>query len=317
MAKEFNDVLNYSQEQKENRSIRLKITEKCPWECKFCHEEGGWGIDDVKWEDKFVEKISNLKDALNIKEVHLTGGEPTASKYIQDLSAGLSSLGLDVKLTTNGQFSEKILCGLINSGVKEFNFSIHALNPEDFIKTQKKNDLSWAANNIENQKRIIAKAQELGAKIKLNVLISTEDDIPKALEVFEFAKANNIPLRFLNDLYNGQTSIEAIEKMAKEILNGKKFRESVAKASSSKSSYYRDDDDYEFGVKEIREYKLETLCSDCKEECTEQFYGIRLEQRDGKFYVRLCIDRKDGKSLMTVEEFLDSDYLKEINKLLN
>lgn len=202
-------------------------------------------------------------------------------------------------------------------GIKEFNFSIHALNPEDFLKSQKRKNLSWAENNIRNQKEIIFKATELGAKIKLNVLISTENDIKKAMEVFQYAKENQIPLRFLNDLYNGQVSVLAIDKLTGEILRAKKFKETVVRGSSSKSSYYRQEDGFEFGVKEIREHKLKTLCQDCKETCIEQFYGIRMEQRDEKLYVRLCIDRKDGKSLMTVEDFLESEQLREINKLLN
>lgn len=302
---------------KENRSIRLKVTEKCPWECVFCHEEGGWGIDDIRWDEAMENNISAIKQQLSLEEVHLTGGEPSASKYIEEISQGLTALGLDVKITTNGQFGEERLKMMMESGIKEFNFSIHALNSEDFIKSQKRKDLSWAENNIENQKKIIKKANELGAKIKLNVLISNEDDINKSLEVFRFAKENKIPLRFLNDLYNGEVSVQAIDKLATEILEADKFKETVVMGSSSKSSYYRQKDGFEFGIKEIREYKLKSLCQDCKENCTEQFYGIRMEQRDGKLYIRLCIDRKDGKSLMTVEEFLESEEFKEIKELLN
>lgn len=316
MFKEPNNS-EISKESKENRSIRLKITEKCPWNCIFCHEEGGWGIDDIRWDEAMQKNIGLVKKMLSIEETHLTGGEPTASRYIEELAGGLTSLGLDVKLTTNGQFSEKKLEELMAKGIKEFNFSIHALNPEDFIKSQKRKNLSWAESNIRNQKEIILKAKELGAKIKLNVLISTEDDIKKAMEVFQYAKENQIPLRFLNDLYNGQVSVLAVDKLAREILKAKKFKETLVRGSSSKSSYYRQEDGFEFGIKEIREYKLKTLCQDCNENCKEQFYGIRMEQRGGRLYIRLCIDRKDGKSLMTVEDFLESEQLKEINKLLN
>lgn len=303
-------------ETKENKSIRLKITQKCPWDCLFCHEEGGWGIDDMRWDESMQKNISILKEELKLKEAHLTGGEPTASKYIEELAEGLISLGLDVKLTSNGQFSENKLESLIDKGVNEFNFSIHALNPSDFIAMQKRKDLSWANNCIENQKKIIVKAQELGAKIKLNVVVGGEEDVRKALQIFDFAKNLGIPLKFLSDLFKKGISMQAIEKMIEEV-GGKKFKESVENGGSNKSSYYRDVDGFEFGVKSIRENKLKSLCTDCKEKCLEQFYGLRLEQRDGKFYVRLCIDRKDGKSLMLVEDFLESDYFKEINEIIN
>ena len=48
-------------ETKENSSIRLKITQKCPWDCLFCHEEGGWGIDDMQWDESMQKNISILK----------------------------------------------------------------------------------------------------------------------------------------------------------------------------------------------------------------------------------------------------------------
>ena len=304
-------------ENKENHSIRLKITQKCPWECIFCHKEGGWDIDDMRWDDAMRKNISLLKENLKLEEAHLTGGEPTSSRYIEELAEGLISLGLDVKLTSNGQFSEKKLNGLIEKGIKEFNFSIHALNSEDFIKMQKKKNLSWANNCIENQKNIITKAQELGARIKLNVVIGGEEDIEKALQIFDFAKNLRIPLKFLSDLFKKEISMQTIEKIAIEILGGEKFKETIEKGGSNKSSYYRDKDGFEFGVKSIRENKLKSLCSDCNEKCLEQFYGIRLEQREGRFYVRLCIDRKDGKNLMLVEDFLESEYFKEINKTIN
>lgn len=73
-------------EVKENRSIRLKITEKCPWDCIFCHEEGGWGIDDIRWDEAMKKNTGLLKDMLSIEEVHLTGGEPTANRYIEELT---------------------------------------------------------------------------------------------------------------------------------------------------------------------------------------------------------------------------------------
>lgn len=124
-------------------------------------------------------------------------------------------------------------------------------------------------------------------------------------------------MRFLGDLYKKEISMQAIDIIATEVLGGEKFKETIQIGSSNKSSYYRDKDGFEFGVKSIRENKLKSLCVDCEDECLEQFYGIRLEQRESKFYVRLCINRKDGKSLMTVEEFLESEQLKEINKLIN
>ncbi len=313
----MSEKLNFKTIEQPNRSIRIKVTEKCPWDCTFCHKEGGWGIDDIKWNQSTQQTIQTLKNILKLTEIHYTGGEPTFNKNLEELTIRLSSLGLKVKTTSNAQFSEEKLKNLINSGLKSFNFSIHGLQPEQLVTTQKNKSLRWTKKSIERQKKIILKAIELGAQVKINTVISNETDIDRALEIYNFAKKNRVTVRFLNDLNNGETAIRAIIKLAEQIIQAKKFKEKVLIGSSSKTSFYRDIDGYEFGVKEIRENKLMSLCKGCKERCTEQFYGIRLEKKDNKFFIRLCIDRCDEKSYMPFDKFLESDQLKEILKLIN
>lgn len=62
---------------------------------------------------------------------------------------------------------------------------------------------------------------------------------------------------------------------------------------------------------------MASLCKDCQEDCTEQFYGVRLEQREDGYYVRLCLERDDEKSVMPLEDFLESQQLEDINQLIN
>jgi len=206
---------------------------------------------------------------------------------------------------------------MIESGLRTFNFSVHSLNPESFLESQEKQDIEWAKRTIKRQREIILEAIRLGAKVKINTVISTDKDIARALEIYEFAKENNLGIRFLNDLSNGSIAINAIDKLIQENIIAEKFKERIIIGSSSKTSYYRDDSGYEFGVKEIADSKLKALCDGCKSRCTEQFYGIRLEKRKGVYYVRLCIDRCDEKSFMPLEEFLKSKQLEEILKVLN
>jgi GTP 3',8-cyclase len=300
----------------EKISIRLKVTEKCPWDCIFCHQEGGWGIEDIQWSDSTRRQMALLKEMSGATEIHYTGGEPTSHKNLDALTAGLFSLGLTVKTTTNGQFSERKLVRLMNSGLRSFNFSVHALNPGKFVKSQRKKDLRWAMNCIEHQKRIIKKAMEFGAEVKINTVVSSRADINRALEVFHFAKTHGIMLRFLNDLGNGREAIETIEEMASERLGARYLREKIVTGSSSVTDYYRDREGFEFGVKGIRKFKLVSLCKGCRENCPEQFYGIRMEQKKGKFFIRLCLGRHDEKSVMPLEDFLVSEQLREIREPL-
>ncbi len=322
-------------------SLRIKVTEKCPWACSFCHMEGGIYASDVAWSPELKDVINLIEQHISLKEIHYTGGEPTKNPHLAELSAGLCSLGLEVKTTTNGQFDEEELKRLVNAGLRSYNFSVHSLDPKRFLDTQggkgltwvekgktssdikvKRSNLSieWAEKQIDKQKKMILSAKEMGLDVKINTVISSENDIENAKEVFEWSKAHNIPVRLLNDLGNGLTSIDAIRKFI-DSLGAEEVMRKVTLGSSACSTIYRTKDRYEFGFKQIRDNKLESMCRGCSRiadgTCEEQFYGIRLQKnKDGQYYVVLCIQEDNAKTRMTVAEFLKSDQLKEITSYL-
>lgn len=296
-------------------SIRLKVTEKCPWSCVFCHKEGGWQIDDVQWNSNTANAFMRLKEMTGATEIHYTGGEPTSLKTLNKLNAGFTSLGFKVKTTTNGQFSEDKLNTLLHSGLKHYNFSVLSFDPEVFVHTQARMSLTRAASSLQRQRSIICKAALLGASVKINTVISDERDFPRALDVYSFAKDNGIGIRFLNDLNNGVVAKEAVDYISQHIIKAEKSRQKCVLGSSSTTDFYIDRDGFEFGVKGIRKNHIPSLCSGCKEVCREGFYGIRLEQKKGVFFVRLCIHRQDEKSVMPLDIFLQSEQLKELNQL--
>ena len=67
-------------------AVRIKITSRCQFSCHFCHQEGAPGTQDIAPDKEFMLLMSRLKDELQLKEAHLTGGEPTvadcASTYL-------------------------------------------------------------------------------------------------------------------------------------------------------------------------------------------------------------------------------------------
>ncbi|MBF0120745.1 MAG: radical SAM protein [Desulfobacterales bacterium] len=299
----------------ENKSIRLKVTPNCPWNCTFCHKEGGKNFDNIVWNNSIKDVLESMKERLCIKEIHYTGGEPTYNKHLSKLTNEMVKLGFNLKTTTNGQFSEKTLFDLINCGLKSFNFSFISMDPNIFLETQREKTLEWAKKTIEHQIKMILQAKKLGAEVKINTVVGKEEDFARVLQVYNFAKQNDIVIRFLNDLNLGESSVKSITKLVKEQLKAKKIQEKIIYGSSSKTSYYQDQSGFIFGIKEIRNNKLSSICNDCKEKCSEQFYGIRLESKDNKFFVRLCIKRSDNKSYMTLDNFFQSEQYKEIQKI--
>ena len=62
---------------------------------------------------------------------------------------------------------------------------------------------------------------------------------------------------------------------------------------------------------------FEQLCNNCpiKDQCQERFYGIRMEQRRGEPYVRLCLHRSDEDVLMPIEDFMNSKIRASLEEL--
>lgn len=328
-------------------TFRIKVTEQCPWQCSFCHSEGGRYTSDLKWGPEAKEVFKLLQKCLpNFKEIHYTGGEPTKNSELALITTALTGLGFEVKTTTNGQFSEESLKKLIEAGIKSFNFSVHSLGPHYFLKSQKGRgiwwqekqngeiselpsavfsqkeiiNLEWAENQIERELAMILKAKKLGVDVKMNTVISNKKGIENTEAIFQWAKKHQIPIRLLNDLSAGQESIDAIYEFIKKV-GAKEVMRKITRGSSSCSIVYKTEDDYEFAFKQIRDFKLESMCRNCPRDknqtCEEQFYGIRLQQgKNGKYYVILCIQESNKQTQMTLEEFIQSPQLKEIQRYL-
>ncbi|MDF1497355.1 MAG: radical SAM protein [Patescibacteria group bacterium] len=316
------------------QALRIKVTDKCPWRCSFCHSEGSRDNADMSWGPELQQVILALKKALpKIKEIHYTGGEPTKNPELATITAGLVAMGLEVKTTTNGQFNAEELERLSEAGLESYNFSVHSVEAEDFLATQegrgvsrtsgKKRlpSLTWAHNQVQQELASILRAKELGAEVKINTVISTIADMPRVKKVIDWSRSHHIPLRLLNDLGNGMESILAIRDILKS-LGAEEILRKANVGSSSCSTVYRLPDGYEIAFKQMRDLKLASMCRGCPRDqdgsCEEQFYGIRLEQRaDKQYQVRLCLQEENDKTTMSVENFLVSDALKEIQSLIN
>src|SRR5262245_33436954 len=113
------------------RNLRLKVTDRCPWNCWWCHNEGTGkrdphSIGDIHWDEKTQMAIQAISEELDFTEIHLTGGEPTAHPGLPELISGLRHRGYSVKATSIGCKLES-LRRIVQSGLQGMNFSFHAI----------------------------------------------------------------------------------------------------------------------------------------------------------------------------------------------
>jgi cyclic pyranopterin phosphate synthase len=293
-------------------TLRLKALTACQWECGFCHQEGNFEATAVQLNPELTRIFERCKTELGTTEVHLSGGEPTLHKNLVSLVSTIKRLGLDVKITTNGQANSVLYGELVQAGVKEINFSMHSLDPERLGKTQAPNKpKAWGEEAIARQMCNIAFLREFHpqATIKMNSVVSR--DTQDALALTEIAKKMGLKLRLMNDLGMGDVSYRALDEITRQ-LQAEPVQIKFITGSSSFSIIYQLDG-FRFAIKLIRPHVLPTLCDNCQVlaqgECTEFFYGIRLEHTKNGLFFRLCLHRQDSSAVLAPDDFFRSPQL--------
>jgi cyclic pyranopterin phosphate synthase len=305
-------------------SIRLKVTDRCHWNCWWCHNEGTGprnpsAVGDVYWDESTKSAIARIVTELELTEIHLTGGEPTAHPKLTTLVKGLRDIGMTVKATSIG-CEENKLHALADSGLQGINFSVHSVNSEMLYMTQKNRSPIWVKIQLERQLHAIQLAQSLGLEVKINTVLANTADILRVLGVLQWAKLSVIPFRVMNEFSSAAASYNAIHQFLDEIDAIEIYTKRIA-GSSSVATYYCLPDGYSFAFKKIgRQYLEKTMCSGCRiraeGNCGEKFYGIRLEKRKvdnlWRLFVRLRVHHTDQDTLLPIDDFLASRQLQEI-----
>ncbi len=164
--------------------MRVSVTDRCNFRCVYCMPEEGmkWLSSSKILSFDEIERIVRVAVDLGIKEIRLTGGEPTLRPNFPDLVARLSEIaGLEsLSITTNGYFLEKLAKPLAEAGLTRINVSLDTLNHDKFHQMARRDGLE----------RVLAGLEELEKypsirPIKINAVgmrSFTED------EVVEFAK---------------------------------------------------------------------------------------------------------------------------------
>lgn len=240
--------------------LRVSVTERCNFRCHYCMPEKpfSWVPKEnlLSYEDLF--KFIKIGIDEGIKKVRITGGEPLLRDNLDYFIKLISDYknDIDLALTTNGFLLPQMAQKLKDAGLKRINISLDTLNQERAMKIAQKDVLPTVLEGIY-------KAKDVGLKIKINcVPLKNINDID-ILDVLEFCKKENFPVRYIEFMENsfakngakGLTSDEILEIISKKYKNIK-----VPRDNSSPAQYYRLEDGYEFGI--IEPHK-DDFCASC------------------------------------------------------
>ncbi len=142
----------------------MQVVRHCNQYCRFCSNPATGWILDLETAKKEIDDFA----ARSYFGIILTGGEPSLSPLVPEITRYAVERGLHVRMITNGSQLAKdgLAEAYVEAGLRHFHVSIHSCRPEleDFL-TGVKGSHALAMRSLENLGR-------LGATVNINTVIN-------------------------------------------------------------------------------------------------------------------------------------------------
>jgi cyclic pyranopterin phosphate synthase len=170
---------------REIRSLRVSVTDKCNFRCRYCMPAEGldWLERDELLTFEEIERLVRVLASMGVDEVRLTGGEPLVRRELPVLVSLLAATpGVrDLSLTTNGVLLDRLAAPLVDAGLRRLNVSLDSLSHVRFAEITRRDALDRVLAGLEEAER----HPEL-RPIKVNCVAIkgfTEEEVPALAEL--------------------------------------------------------------------------------------------------------------------------------------
>ena len=240
--------------------LRVSVTERCNFRCQYCMPDKPFSWipkeDLLSYEEMF--RFIKLSIDSGVTKIRLTGGEPLVRDDLDVLVKMISDYApdIDLALTTNGYllpiFSQK----LKDAGLKRVNISLDSLKSDTFLHISKKDALKDVLNGIDS-------ALNSGLKVKINSVILEGINDNEIVDLFNFAKAKDVQIRFIEYMENELASSNLKTVPSSYIIEQINKQDAVLEEVSSEFSPARiflTKSGYKFGIIEPHD---DNFCKTC------------------------------------------------------
>ena len=196
--KETSNILTDSFKRK-HTYLRISLIERCNLKCTYCMPEEGIPLSPrnhlMSYEEIYTIAKTFVKHG--VTKIRLTGGEPLIRKDIHVILKKLSSLGVELSITTNAVLVHKYIDALKDSGIKSINVSLDTLNREKFSQITRRNEFERVYQNI------LLLIRE-GFQVKVNSVLIKDFNEDEIIDFIELTKKHSITIRFIEFMpFNG------------------------------------------------------------------------------------------------------------------
>ena len=127
---------------REVTGIRVSLTDRCNFDCVYCHNEGLGDTrgpmepDDNEMTADDVVRLLEVVEGLGVEKVKFTGGEPMLRQDVAEIIRRTPD-SIEVSMTTNGTFLPGRAEELKAAGLDRVNVSQDAIDPDAFAEITK------------------------------------------------------------------------------------------------------------------------------------------------------------------------------------
>lgn len=172
--------------------LRISLTDKCNLRCTYCmpEEEYEFAQNNQLMQADEIYEIATIFTQLGVNKIRLTGGEPLVRKDFSSILKKLSTLPVQLALTTNATRLHLFIDDLLDANLKDINISLDTLHSSKFQLLTKRDGFEQVKNNIDL-------AIKKGFHVKLNMVVMKGINENEILDFVEWTKLANIHIRFI------------------------------------------------------------------------------------------------------------------------
>ncbi len=176
------------------RDLRISITDRCNFRCSYCMPAEGmvWlDRDELLTYEEQTRVARICVERFGFDSVRVTGGEPTVRAHLPRLFELLSTLGVDLAMTTNGVRLPELAHDLAAAGLTRVNVSLDSLRRDTFTELTRRDELDRVLAGIDA-------ALDAGLDpVKINCVVIRGVNDDEVVDLAAFGRAHGIGVRFI------------------------------------------------------------------------------------------------------------------------
>ena len=200
--------LVYDQFKRPLRDLRISVTDRCNFRCRYCMPEETFGPDYeflpktslLQFEE--ITRLARLFVEMGVEKIRLTGGEPLLRRDLDVLITMLSEInGLtDIALTTNASLLKKQAFKLKEAGLTRVNVSLDAIHDETFGK------MNGRGTKIKPVLEGIQAAADAGLQVKINMVVQKGVNDHEIVPMASYFRKSGHIVRFIEYMDVGNSN---------------------------------------------------------------------------------------------------------------